>query len=138
MNLLDKTEELFHKARISIVEALIALYACHEQEAWKERYGSWGEFVEVLGLSQSDASKKIKSYTHYVIEGGVSPAKLGEIDLEKAYLAISLDGTPEEQIEKAGLLSRQEIKSQKEYEKHGFEHEHEIISICKKCSLRLG
>lgn len=131
MNLLEKTEQLFHSARVSFIEAASALYDCREQEVWKEQYESWADFLEVLGLSQSAGSKMLSSYEHFVIEGGVSHAKLATVELEKAYLAIELTGTAHEQIEKASLLSRAELKEQKVFEKTGQEHVHSYV--CRIC-----
>lgn len=139
MNLLEKTEQLFHSARTSFVEAVAYLYACQREEAWKEKYDTFGEFVESLGLSQSGASKMLSVYTHYALEGLLSHAKLADVDVEKLYLAKSLDGTPEEQFAKAELLSRQEIKAQKVFEKEGHECEHlETVEICKNCHQRIA
>lgn len=138
MNLLDKTEELFSKIKYDAVLAAQALYECKRQGVWSERYGTFGEFVETLGLSQSGASKMISWFTHFAVEGGVSHAKLAEIDQEKLYLATALDGTPEEQVQKALLLSRGEIKAQRIFEKTGEECAHEEIHICRKCHQRLA
>ena len=140
MNLLEKTEALFHSARVSLIEAAAALYEVQKTEVWKERnlYNTWGEYVETLGISQSGASKLLAVFSHYVIEGRVSQDKLAGIDTEKLYLATSLTGTPEEQFTKAELLSRQEIKAQKMYEQNGHECEHEeTITICKSCNRRI-
>lgn len=139
MNLLEKTEQLFQKMKYDVVVAAEALYECKKQGVWSEKYETFGEFVETLGVSQSGASKMLSWFTHFSIEGGVSHAKLIEIDQEKLYLATTLDGTPEEQIQKATLLSRQELKAQRIYEKVGHECEHlETIEICKDCHQRLG
>ncbi len=139
MNLLDKTEELFSKMKYDAVLAAEALYQCKQQGVWSERYSTFGEFVETLGVSQSGASKMISWFTHFAIEGGVSHAKLAEIDTEKLYLATTLEGTPEEQVEKAMVLSRGEIKAQRIADKTGHECTHEeTVTICKSCHTRLG
>lgn len=138
MNLLEKTEQLFHSARKSFIEAVAHLYKVQQTDAYKDKYETWGEFVEALGLSQSSASKMLSVYTHFVLEGGLSHAKASEVELEKLYLAKSLEGTPEEQFAKAELLSRQEIKAQKVLEKEGHECEHlETVEICKNCHQRI-
>lgn len=139
MNLLEKTEQLFHSARVSYLEAVAHLYKVQQTDAWKEKYDTWGEFVESLGVSQSGASKMLTTYKHFVIEGAVSHAKLATVDLEKLYLATSLEGTPTEQLIKAETLSRSEIKAQRSFEESGHECEHpEEIRICKDCNKRLG
>ena len=138
MNLLEKTEQLFHSARVSLIEAASCLYKCIETDAWKDKFDTQGEFVESLGLSQSGASKMLTAYKHFVIEGAVSHAKLASVDLEKLYLATSLTGTPSQQLVKAETLSRSEIRSQRIFEDTGSEHDHDPITICKICHQRLG
>lgn len=137
MNLLDQTEQLFHSARLSLIEAAAALYEVRRTEAWKERYENWQDFLETISVSQSQASKMLYVFEHYAIEGGVSHAKVAGTDLEKLYLATGLEGTPEEQVEKASLLSRSEIRAQRVYEERGEEHEHMPITICSVCHTRL-
>lgn len=134
MNLLEKTEALFQKARVSVIEAAVALYECHDTGAWKERYESWGEFVEVLGISGGQATKMLTTIEHYRIGGGFSQRKLAEVELERLYLATKLKGTPEEQFEKALVLSRSEINSQRIYEKTGEEH----TCQCRICGRKMS
>lgn len=137
-NLLEKTEQLFHSARLSMIEAAQALYEVKKTDAWKEQFETWQDFLFHLNVSQSQASKMLMVFEHYALNGGVSHAKVAEVDLEKSYLAIGLEGTPEEQIEKGALLSRSEIRSQRAFEVTGTEHEHRPITICEVCHQRLG
>lgn len=138
MNLLEKTEQLFHSARLSLIEAAAALYEVRKTEAWAERYESWQDFLHSVSVSQSQASKMLSVFEHYALNGGVSHAKVAEVDLEKLYLATSLEGTPEEQATKAQLLSRSEIRSQRAFEDFGEEHACEPLTICKICHKKLG
>lgn len=134
VNLLDKTEQLFHAARVSLIEAAAALYEVYKTEAWKEREERWGDYVESLGISQSAASKYLTVVEHY-LEQGVSQRKIASTDLEKLYLARSLEGTPEEQLEKALVLTRGELREQKAFEETGDEHLHKYV--CMICNKRL-
>ena len=135
MNLLEKTEQLFHSARKTTIEAGMALKACIEEDAWKEKYETQGAFVESLGLTTSGASKLLTVCSHYQL---VSPAKLAEVGVEKLYLATNLQGSPEEQFIKAESLTKTEIKAQRIYEDSGAECEHvETITICKHCNKRI-
>lgn len=135
MNLLEKTEQLFHSARETTIEAGMALRECLAEEAWKEKYDTQGEFVEALGLSAGGASKLITVCEHYQ---AVSPAKLASVGVEKLYLATNLKGTPQQQFIKAETLSKNEIKLQRIFEESGKECEHlETIHICKNCHKRL-
>jgi hypothetical protein len=133
MNLLEKTEQLFHNARVSLIEAAAALYEVQKTEVWKHVSENWGEYVATLGISQTAASKYINVIEHY---RDVSQRKLADVDLEKLYLAKSLEGTPEEHFEKALVLSRSELKEQKVFEESGEEHQHSYI--CRICHRQLS
>ncbi len=132
-NLLDHTEQLFRSARLSLIEAAAALYEVRKTEAWKERHETWQDFLFTISVSQPQASKMLAVFEHYAINGGVSHAKVAEVDLEKLYLSTGLEGSPEEQVTKASLLSRSEIRAQRVYETTGEEHEHRYITFCEVC-----
>jgi hypothetical protein len=135
MNQLEKTKKLFENVRSSIVQAMQALHKVKESEQWKEVAPTFGEYVEQeLGISQGFASKLLGNNQTYLLEGQVSPEKLAGIDYEKLYMARNLPGSLEERIEKARLLSRRELREEKNDE---VEHAHEAISICKTCHIRL-
>lgn len=130
-NLLDKTEQLFHSVRVNMLEAAVALYEVQKTEAWKERFETYQDFIHAIGISQGQASKYVSVIDHYLTNGGLSHAKLAEIEMEKLYLARGLEGTPEEQVTKALVLSRSEIRAQKVYEETGAEHTHNYrCTVC--------
>lgn len=135
MSILEQTREAFANVRSSVVVAMQKLAFVKEQGLWEVIAPSWGEYVETdLGISQSFASKLVSVNNHYLVEGGFSPEKLEGIDYECLYLAAKTDGTPEEQLSKAKVLTRRELKESRNDDEP---HEHEPITICKKCSLRL-
>lgn len=138
MNLLEKTEQLFHSARLSFVEAAAALYEVRETKAWEAEYETWQDYLQTISVSQSQASKWLSVFEHYALKGSVSHAKIAGTDVEKLYLATTLTGTPEEQATKAQLLSRSELRAQRAFEINGKEHEHEAVTICNICHMRLG
>lgn len=138
MNLLEKTEQLFHSARVFLIEAAAALYQVQQTEAWKEVHPTWGDYVNTLGLSPTKASKLTSTFEHFVIKGGVSHAKVASMELDRLYLSKGLQGTPAEQVEKALLLTRGELREQKFFEEHGQEHEHDPITVCRICDKRLS
>lgn len=138
MNLLEKTEQLFHSARLSFIEAAAALYEVRETKAWENEYETWQDYLQTINVSQSQASKLLSVFAHYAIEGRLSHAKLAETDVEKLYLATSLEGTPKEQATKAALLSRSEIRAQQVYEETGNEHDCLPMTICTICHKRLS
>lgn len=111
------------------------LYKVFSEKSWEGRFGSWDEFVtspDGLNKSAGWASKHLKIYTIYTLEGGVSQDKLLGIPTESLYLARDLDGSIEEKVEKARTLTRQELKIS-----HGEDkpHEAEYIEVCKHCWL---
>lgn len=136
---IDRCIDCFSSIKKNFIEGASLLYMIREDASYLDIYSSWGEFVETLGISQSGASKMLKAFRHYVIEGGVSQRKLEEVDMEKLYLATSLEGSPEDQLAKAEVLSRTELKAQKISETTGHECAHEeTVVICKSCHQRLG
>lgn len=138
MNLLEKTEQLFHSARLSFVEAAAALYEVRETKAWESEYETWQDYLQTISVSQSQASKWLSVFEHYALKGAVSHAKIAETDVEKLYLATTLTGTPDEQATKAALLTRSELRAQRAFEDTGDEHECEAVTICTICHKRLG
>lgn len=136
MNLLQETKEIFSTLRSGIVVAMQKLYEVNRSEAWKEVSENWGDYVEgELGISHGFASKLLTTNRVYLVEGGLAPEKLEGIDYEKLYMARELPGSLEEKLEKARTLTRRELKEEKLDEEP---HEHQPISICKVCQLRLG
>lgn len=135
MTLLEQTREAFANVRSSVVVAMQKLYEVQQEDAWKEVSGSFSEYVQSeLGVSQGFASKLLTVNRHYLVEAGYSPENIAGIDYECLYLAAKTEGTPEEQLAKARTLTRRELKEERNEEE---QHEHEPISICRKCSLRL-
>lgn len=136
--LVKRTIELFTKVRGSIVEAAEALYSVQETGAWSDNYDTFGEFCEQgAKITPGFASKLLKVWRHYAVGGGVSPRNLAGVDSERLYLAINLQGSPKEQLEKAKVLSRVELKQELAV-KAGVECQHpEIIQICATCHVRI-
>lgn len=134
MNLLEETKEIFATVRSSIVLAMQKLHAVKEQGTWEEVAGSWGEYVEgELGISQGFASKLLTVNRHYLLQG-VSPEKLEGIDYERLYLARELHGSIEEQIEKARVLTRSELKLERN-DAEPVPHTPEWVEFCKTCNV---
>lgn len=137
---LQRAQECFSGVRQRIAEGMEYLYIIQADKLWDNgQYSSFGEYVEQgLGISEGMASKLIKTYKHYILNGSLSQRNLEGVDAEKAYLAISLPGTPEEQLIKAETLTRREIKEQLVEETHG-PHEHilgpERWGKCTVCGL---
>lgn len=120
----------FHKARGSVVEAMPMLYEIWENELWSVKYSNLGEFLDECGISRSQASRLITVYARFK-----DVPELESVDPERLYLSAKLDGTPEEQFEKAKLLSRAELKEQASFEETGQEHTCE--AICRTCHKRM-
>lgn len=128
--LIAQTKDLLNAVRGSSIKIGENLYNIKQQVKT-----DWGDFLrDEFDISEGFASKLMSIHKAFVLEGGISQAKLETVDAEKLYLALKLEGTPEEKIEKARLLTRRELKEEKTEEEP---HEHEPITICRKCSLRL-
>lgn len=138
MNLLQRTEELFHSARVATIEAAAALYEVRETKVWETKHESWSEYVDTLGISKGQASKLLTVFEHFAIEGRLLHAKLAQVEPDRLYWASKLEGTPKEQFEKALVLSRGELREQQFFEENGEEHVCEWIEVCRLCNKRHG
>jgi len=97
---------------------------------------NWGDLIrDEFDISESFASKLMSIYKGFVIDGGLSREKLEGIDGEKLYLALKLEGTPEEKIAKAATLTRREIREERVDDGHV--HSGETIEIHKCCGMRV-
>lgn len=130
-NLIVQTRDLLHAVRGSLIK--VAQNLCEIRKEISSE--NWGHFLEgQFGISESFASKLLTVNRVYLLEGGLSPEKLEGIDYERLYMAAKLEGTPEENVEKARLLTRRELKEERNDEEP---HEHQEIKICRICSVRL-
>ncbi len=136
--ILKDAAHCFRDARGSLIEGAKLLHTIYSKQLYLEAYTTFGEYVEQeCQLSPSYASKLIKTYEHYVINGSLSHAKLKDIEPEKLYLAINLKGTPTQQLSKALTLSRGELKSER-FEKEGHDCQHPVtIKICATCHAKI-
>ncbi len=135
MTALESCKYLFTQAKERIAEAMPLLHQIFKDGLWQKEYQSFGEFVDELGISRSYASKLITVWEHYAVQGGVS--QLNEVDPERLYLALSLPGNAEERLEKARLLSRTELKSERAMKENGEEHECQRVCYCSICHKRM-
>lgn len=136
--ILQAAAACFNSARQSLIRGAGYLHHIKQQELWKESHESFGQYVESeCHISQSFAAKLVKIYDHYVVAGGVSEQTLEGVDSERLYMALDLPGTTHEQVEKARLLTRRELKAEL-HEKEGVDCPHpEIIRICAVCKQRV-
>lgn len=136
---LEKAVACFGAARKRMAEGSAYLYMISEQKLWDNgQYSSFGEFAESgCGISEAMASKLVKVYKYYVVDNAISLRKLEELDTEKAYLAINLNGQPEHKLLKASEWNRQELKDALAENPDGSECGHKVLIIkhqCKACS----
>lgn len=137
-NILDKATDCFKHARGSLMQGAKYLHQISKEELWKGKYSSFNEFVEQdCQLSAGYASKIVKTWEYYVVQNGVSPAKLAAVDVEKSYMAIQLNGEAEHKLIKASEWNRQDLKDQLATNSDGSECGHKVLIIkhqCKACS----
>lgn len=130
--LVENTRALLNAVRGSSIKIGQNLYEI-KQSLPKDQ--DWGDFLrDQFDISEGFASKLMTIHRVFVLEGGVSQEQLEGIDGEKLYIAAKLEGSPEEKIAKARVLTRRELKDEKNEEAP---HEHIPVSICKVCSIRL-
>jgi hypothetical protein len=99
-----------------VYEGASLLYQIDQEKLWEGNYDSFGEYVEQeCQLSQGYASKLLQSWKFYVIEGGLSQAKL-QIEQQTfrfgAFLVTfsSLACFSTEPLRRSLQYSRQELK----------------------------
>lgn len=135
VQLLQETKQAFANVRGSIVVAMQRLYQVKQEEVWRQVADNWGEYVESeLGISQGFASKLLSINNHYILEGGIEPDFLSGIDYEKLNMARTLPGSPEEQVEKARVLTRSELKLERN-DAEPVPHTPEWVEFCKVCNV---
>jgi hypothetical protein len=131
--LISQTRDLLHAVRGSSVKIGENLYVLKQNLAPGT---DWGDMIrDEFDISESFASKLISIHKAFVIDGGISQEKLEGIDGEKLYLALKLEGTPEEKIAKAATLTRREIREERVDDGH--EHSGETVVIHKCCGMRV-
>lgn len=131
-SLIESTRQLLNSVRGSSIKIGENLYTLKQG---LEAGTNWGDTLrDEFDLSEGQASKLISVYKLYVLEGGISPAKLEGIDTERLYLAKGLEGSPEERLAKAANLTRRELREEKTDEDG---HTHEAVEICKHCGIRM-
>ncbi len=135
---LQNAADCFRNARKNLMEGASRLHEISTLKLWEASYSSFGEYVEQeCQLSAGYASKLIKVYEYYIIKSGLSPKKLEAVDMEKAYMAISLTGNPEHKLIKAQEWTRQDLKDQLAAGPNGEDCAHKVLIVkhfCKACS----
>lgn len=135
--LLQSASNAFKDARRGLMEGAQYLFQIDQENAWELHYSSFGEFVEQeCQISRSSASKLLQTYKFYVIDHGVSPAKIENIDTEKLYAALRLEGDVEKKLAMAETLSRSEIRNELKDPDDSCLHEH-TYTICRACHKRV-
>ena len=130
---LDKAVFLVKLSDRAVSATRALLHKIYSEKSWEGRYGSWGEFVEDgLQKSQGWASKQLAVHEYYSLKGGI-PVEQLELDTERLYMATKLEGTVEENLSRAKVLTRAELRAEREENK---DHEHEYLEICKHCGQR--
>lgn len=137
MNTLDKAIECFKGARQRVADGMSYLWEINEGSLWDNgQYSSFTDFCESgCGISRSMASKLLRVYQHYVIDGKVS--QINYIDTDKLYLAIGLPGSPSKQLVKADTLTRQQIRDELAADEFGDCQHTNTIKICTRCKQRV-
>lgn len=136
MNLLQQAAKCFTRARQNLIEGAAHLYAIEAARLWEGKYGSFSDYVEQeCQISRSFAAKLIAVHGYYIEKSRLEPLQLVSTDMEKLYLAISLQGTAEEQALRAQTWSRGELQEELRVQKHG-EHDHEFTNeTFKRCGI---
>lgn len=134
--ILDEAAEYFKVARSNLVYGAALLFKIREEELWKDKFESFNEYLQDIQVSQGMASKLIQTYQYYVLDNGLSQAKLAGIDHEKLYMALRLPGTAEKKFISARTLSRSELRQETNDPDDECQHP-QTFTICASCHKRL-
>lgn len=130
--LVEETRQLLNAVRGSSIKIGENLYNIKETLPSET---NWGDFIrDEFDISESFASKLVTIHRVFVLEGGLSHAKLEGVDTEKLYLSRDLAGDIEEKLAKARTLTRSELKqtrNDEEPEPHAFAR----VCYCSVCGL---
>lgn len=129
----------FKEVRQNLIEGAALLYKIREEKLYEGKYSSFGAYCEEeCQISQSFAAKVCHVYGHYVLEGGLQPKQIGQVDAEKLYLALRLPGDAEAQFTRASTWSRSDIKA--ELASKGVEEciHPSYVEICTVCHARIS
>jgi hypothetical protein len=133
--ILTEAASCFKGARKNLMEGVSLLYQIRSESLYEPLHDSFSDYLESeCHVSDSWASKALTAFQYYVVESGVSHAKLEGTDLEKLYLSVKAGGSPEEKLAKAQTLTRQELKL--EIREEVAPHEHNWIQFCSICHKR--
>ena len=111
--ILERGAMFFTQARKNLLAGAAILHKISEEKLWEGTYSSFSEYLqEACQISDSLASKLIRVYTYFVLEGKVPQRKIEGVDLEKLYLAIHLPVPIAKQLASASTLSRSELKQE--------------------------
>ena len=136
--ILERGAMFFTQARKNLLAGAAILHKISEEKLWEGTYSSFSEYLqEACQISDSLASKLIRVYTYFVLEGKVSQRKIEGVDLEKLYLAIHLPAPIAKQLASASTLSRSELKQELYESKNGECENHIPLTICSRCHIRL-
>ena len=138
--ILERGAMFFTQARKNLLAGAAILHKISEEKLWEGTYSSFSEYLgEACQISDSLASKLIRVYTYFVLEGKVSMKKIERVDIERLYLVIPLNDTLTEKVEKALILSRSDLRLELNEQKAGL-HECEWFELhirqCKMCGVR--
>jgi hypothetical protein len=134
------------KFRDTIEGAFIALgerfNKIKEEALWNGMYGSYGEFLADMHVSEATASKLVQVYRVYIVEHKVNPKQLAKIGYSNLYAAIPLleKYSVEEVIQKASLLRRDDISVEaRDSKEDACKHENTEtvkVRVCMDCGHR--
>lgn len=137
MNIADQCIALFRETRKSLMIAAKLLWQVREEGAFNGKWDNFSDYLEQgCGISRGYGSKLLASYEHYILNGGLSEDKVAKVDVDKLYNALSLKGTPAEQLSKALTLTRRDIKELRADE-DGHVCEGVTLVLCKTCNKRM-
>ena len=136
---LRETASLYKDISNRYFELAARLSHIRGQHLWKNGYESFSDYLDDTKISQATASKLIQVYESYILPGHFTPMQLDGTPYSSLYEAIPLlkQHNPQEVVEMAKRLTRDEIKSEVKDDKHPDCEHVQTIVICVKCHRRV-
>lgn len=105
------------------------LYYIKKDELYNGKWESFASYLAEMDVKESQASKYISVYKSWILEAGVSPLKLQEIGVDKAYTALPLLKEGKDQaVKKASTLKREELRDEIYESRNGQTCEHKNLT----------
>lgn len=137
LSLLQQARDLNREVEQNVIGLGMVLLEINEQDAWRTKYDSFHQFcIEDLGRSKGFVTKLLVVSAFLKTHGYVEAKK---VSMEKLYTAINAypNRPPKQVLLASRNLTLSELEDERREVRHGVCTDHDPITICAKCHLRI-